>query len=128
MTSPDASKYISDFGMCHVCLSSYCREPNNIDQYRFYSSEIWKFSKIYKKKVSLWEYLHIWMLFSWLFILFNTIIRMFINLWGIRKCGVFYCSLPIIYKSYLSIPYVEVIGCIKRENAWIKCKVQNTYI
>ena len=29
---------------------------------------------------------------------------------------------------FVLIVSVEVIRCIKRENAWIKCKVQNIYI
>ena len=28
----------------------------------------------------------------------------------------------------LFIKFVEVIRCIKRENAWIKCKVKNIYL
>ena len=34
-------------------------------------------------------------------------------------------GIPYVQISFI---IVEVIRCIKRENAWIKCKVQYTYI
>ena len=44
-------------------------------------------------------------------------------------------SAPIVFMYFVfkeetsyKIDCVEVIRCIKRENVWIKCKVQNVYI
>ena len=36
--------------------------------------------------------------------------------------------LPVTCNLDFCLLIVEVIRCIKRENAWIKCKVENIYL
>ena len=60
-----------------------------------------------------------------------------INVWLLDRCTrdvvsfEFEFVTPISWNLYFLLSLIlilEVIRCIKRENAWIKCKVQNIYI
>ena len=60
-----------------------------------------------------------------------------INVWSLDRCTrdvvsfEFEFVTPISWNLYFLLSLIlilEVIRCIKRENAWIKCKVQNIYI
>ena len=44
-----------------------------------------------------------------------------------KQYGSEICYTESLY-SFVYSNHVEIIRCIKRENAWIKCKVQNIYI